>query len=322
MTRVIGTTSKGQAVHQVTLSAGDLSVTLITLGVALTDLRLAGVDYPLTLGGGTIADYEGEMRHHGTLIGPIANRISTARVQIDGMVYALERNQDDRIHLHSGSNGTHRQVWQLGAVTTKSATFHLSLPDGIGGLPGNRHITATYKVAAPATLTLDITGTTDTATCMNFANHSYWNLDGSETYAGHKLQIHADHYLPSTADDTPTGDVVHVTGTPMDFRQARRIAPNAPPFDNNFCLSDSDQPLRDVLTLTGHCGVKMHVATTKPGIQVYDARDAQRPGHRTYEGLAIEAQGWPDAPTHPHFPSIKVTPVAPYRQVTRWRFQR
>ncbi|MEO1641043.1 MAG: aldose epimerase family protein [Pseudomonadota bacterium] len=320
MTKLIGTTSKGEDVHEVTLAAGDLTITLITLGVAVTDVRLAGVNHSLTLGGGHIADYEGEMRHHGTLIGPIANRISTARVRIEGMVYELERNQDGRIHLHSGAQGTHRQVWQLGEITDTSATFHITLPDGICGLPGNRKITATYQIEAPATLSLAITGTTDATTLMNFANHSYWNLDGGESLAGHRLQIAADHYLPSTADDFPTGEVAEVGGTQMDFRQERVVAPIDPPLDNNFCLSDDDEPLRDVLTLTGQSGLSMTVSTTALGIQVYDARDALRPGRAAYEGLAIEAQGWPDAPTNPHFPTIKVTPDAPYRQETRWRF--
>jgi aldose 1-epimerase len=106
----------------------------------------------------------------------------------------------------------------------------------------------------------------------------------------------------------------------MDFRTGQTVAANAPPFDNNFCLSDAAMPIRDVLTLTGKSGVKMTIGTTEPGIQIYDARDAMRPGKVRYEGLAIEAQGWPDAPTNADFPSIRVSPDAPYRQTTCWRF--
>jgi aldose 1-epimerase len=311
-----GTTKNGQEVHKITLSAGDLTVNLLTWGAALQDVRLNGIDRSLTLGSDDLSDYEGDMRHHGSLIGPIANRISTARIKIDGMMYELERNQDGRIHLHSGAQATHLRVWEIAKVGNTSATLKLKLQDGECGLPGNRDITATFTVSDPATLTMNVTGITDVKTCMNFANHSYWNLDGSARYDGHRLQIDADHYLPSTPDDYPTGEIADVSGTAMDFRKARTVAANDPPFDNNFCLSDARTPLRDVLQLTGQSGIQMTIGTTETGIQIYDARATTRP----YEALAIEAQGWPDAPTNRNFPSIAASPEAPYAQTTRWSF--
>lgn len=317
---LFGTTAKGQTVEKIMLTAGDLTVSILTWGAVVQDVRLAGVDRSLTLGSDQLSDYEGPMRHHGSLIGPIANRISTARVKVSGMMYELERNQDGRIHLHSGAEATHLRVWKVAMQTATAVTLALDLHDGACGLPGERAIGVTYEVTAPATLKMTVTGTTDTPTPMNFANHSYWNLDGTDTWDGHSLQITADRFLPGTKDHFPTGEVVDVAGTEMDFRKARRIAVNAPAFDNNFCLSDTRGPLRDVLTLTGQSGVSLHIATTEPGIQVYDGRDARRPGRAAYEGLAIEAQGWPDAPTHRHFPSILVTPGAPYQQVTTYRF--
>lgn len=318
---MFGTTQTGEDVHKITLQAGDLTVNLLTWGAVVQDVRLRGVDRSLTLGSDNLADYEGHMRHHGALIGPVANRISTARIKLDGMMYELERNQDGRIHLHSGGQATHLQVWQIAEVTDNSATLTIALPDGTCGLPGNRQISATYTVTAPSTLTLQITGTTDAKTCMNFANHSYWNLDGTPQYNGHRLQIEAEHYLPCTEDHYPTGEIRNVSDTAMDFRRAKPIKVNGPALDNNFCLSDQPTDLRDVLELTGASGIKMTMATTETGIQIYDARDALRPGCGPYEGLAIEAQGWPDAPNNPAFPSIIVTPDAPYIQTTRWAFQ-
>lgn len=318
--QVFGTTSKGEDVHQIILSAGDLSVKILTWGAVLQDVRLAGVPYGLTLGSDNLSDYEGDMRHHGSLIGPVANRISTARARIDGMVYELERNQDGRIHLHSGAQATHLQVWSVEEVTKDSATLSLDLPDGMCGLPGNRKITVRYSVSAPTGLQMEVTGTTDAKTLMNFANHSYWNLDGTDSYAGHTLWIDAAHYLPANEDDYPTGDILSVAGTEMDFRKPRTVGPKVPAFDNNYCLSNEDTALRDVLRLTGQSGVNMTVATTSPGIQVYDARNARRPGKAAYEGLAIEAQRWPDATNNSRFPSIKFGPDKPFAQTTSWTF--
>ena len=54
---------------------------------------------------------------------------------------------------------------------------------------------------------------------------------------------------------------------------------------------------------------------TEAGIHIFDNRP-------TYASIAIEAQGWPDAPNRHGFPSIKVTPNRPVIQVTEWRFTR
>jgi len=311
--QVFGTTKTGKTAHVITLQAGDLSVTLLTYGARVQDVRLAGADHALTTGSDDLADYEGAMLYHGAIVGPVANRISTARVRLDGMMYELERNEDGARHLHSGSEGTHAQVWDVVDVTGSTATLALDMPDGMAGLPGKRRVTAQFVLTAPATLTLTITGTSDTTTVMNFANHSYWNLDGSATWHGHRMKIAADHYLPIDAATCPTGDVEDVTGTGMDFRAEPVIGAQTPALDHNFCLSDTITPPRDVLWLTGQTGTHMVMATNMPGLQVFDGRP-------TYDALAIEAQHWPDAPNNAHFPQIKIAAGETYEQVTSWRF--
>lgn len=302
----------------VILSAGDLSVHILTLGAIVQDVRLRGVDFSLTCGCSSLTEYQGACRLHGALIGPIANRISNARVKIESMMHELERNQDGRIHLHSGKDGTHLQDWTIVTQSDDAVTLELALPDGMCGLPGHRVIRATYQVSAPACLTLDITGTSDTDTMMNFANHSYWNLDGSNEWSGHHLKINADRYLPITDDATPTGDIADVTGTQMDLRSGRAVRSGTDVFDHNFCLSDMRTELRDVLELTGQNGLRMIMATTEPGLQIYDGRGTPTP----YQGLAIEAQCWPDAPNNRKFPSIKLAAGDTYHQTTSWRFER
>lgn len=316
---LFGTTTAGEAVHRLTLRSDALQVALITWGAVVQDVRLAGVDRSLTIGSDRLADYEGDMRHHGSLIGPIVNRISTGEVTIAGIRYPLERNQDGAIHLHSGAQATHLRVWEVIDRGPAQATLRCCLPTGTCGLPGNREITVTYAVAG-TTLSLEVTATTDAPTLFNLANHSYWNLDGAPTWAGHSLHIHADRYLPSTAQAFPTGEVAATAGSTHDFRAPRRIAPGDPPLDNNFCLSDGPRAVTQALILTGQSGVRMTVSTDQPGIQVYDGRAAVRPGGQVYEGLAIEAQYWPDAPTNPGFPSVLFGPDNPYTQRTEWQF--
>lgn len=317
-----GTGPAGEAVKAITLSAGDLTVRILTWGAAVQSVRLAGVAHDLTLGSDRLSDYLGDLMHHGTLIGPVVNRISGASAVIGGVVHRFEVNFNGRHCLHSGAAGTHRQNWRLLSAGPADCVLGLDLPAGAGGFPGNRTIRASFTLAAPASLTLTLTARTDAETILNFANHSYWNLDGSPTWAGHSLQIAAEEWLPNDADFKPTGEVRAVAGSTMDFRTARVVRPGAPEFDTCFVLSRGQVPLRDVLWLRGTSGLGMTVATTEPGIQVYDQRVPARRGHQLFEGLAIEAQGWPDAPSHAHFPPITLQPGQERTQVTQWRFGR
>ena len=313
MIRRFGTTTTGVDVEAITLRAGDLTVVVLTRGAAGQSVRLAGVAHDLTLGSEDLADYEGPLRYHGALIGPVANRISGAKIAVGGASHHLDANGAGGHCLHSGPEGTHTRLWDIVDSSEAAVALRVALPDGACGLPGNRTISAAYTIIAPATLHLVVRMETDAPTPANFANHSYWNLDGTETWQGHSLRLGAEAFLPTTPDLIPTGTVQPVEGTPYDFRTLRTPVPGEPHLDTNFCLSSQRKALRDVLWLTGQSGVTLTLATTEPGLQIYDDRP-------TYRGLAIEAQFWPDAPHHPGFPGILLAPDMPWEQITQWRF--
>ncbi len=318
----IGTTTSGVPVERITIAAGELTVSLLTLGAALRGVWLAGVPQNLTVGSDDVALYETAFRHHGTLIGPVANRITGAAARIAGVTHHFQPDPGSDLMLHSGPAGTHRKVWAVVDRSESHVTLGLTLPDGEGGFPGTRQVRATYRVSAPATLRLEMAVTTDRATLINFASHAYWNLDGSATWFGHRLRIAADHYLPTTEAITPTGEIAAVAGTAFDFRAPRVAERDAPPLDTNFCVADRRRALTEVLELTGRSGVRMRLATTEPGIQIYDGRNVGAPGYPAYQAVAIEPQLWPDAPGHPGFPPIDLAPGEVYAPVSEWRFDR
>ncbi len=317
-----GLTATGIAVQRVTIGAGGLTASILTLGAALRGVWLAGVPHSLTIGSDDLSLYEGPLRHHGTLIGPVVNRITGARAEIAGTPHHFVADPGDDLILHSGPAGTHRKVWKLVDRSASHATMSLDLPDGEGGFPGNRQVRVSYSVLPLATLRMEVTVTTDRETLISFANHSYWNLDGSDCWFGHTLRLAADRYLPSTPVFTPTGEIASVAGTAYDFRRPRVVARDTPPLDTCFCLADTRRVLTEVLELTGQSGVRLRVATTEPGVQLYDGRGAGAPGHPDYQGLAIEPQLWPDAPGRAGFPSVELSPGKTYAPVTEWRFER
>jgi aldose 1-epimerase len=308
-----GATAAGRDVDRIMLGSGDLRVAVLTHGAALQSVRLMGVGHDLTCGSDLMADYEGPMCYHGTLVGPAANRLRGARAPVAGVVHQLVPNEAGNL-LHSGPAGMHARAWEVIDAQPDEVTLGLRLVGD--GLPGRRQVWAQFAVRG-AVLRLEVTASTDAPTLMNVAQHSYWNLDGRATWAGHRLQIAAERYLPTDAAMLPTGEVRGVAGTPMDFRATRVIVPGDPGLDTNFCLSDGRGPLREVLWLQGQT-VSMAFATTEPGVQVYDGAACLRP----YEGLAIEAQGWPDAPNQAGFPSVELHPGTTYHQITEWRFGR
>lgn len=324
-----GITKDGTAVERITLANDQLEVAFLTFGAVLHSVRLPGVPYSLTLGSEDLAAYEGPLVSYGSIMGPVVNRIEGARAVINGTECRFEANIPGGHTLHSGAAGTHNKVWTVLALGDDHLTLALDLPDGEGGFPGDRHVEVAYRLDG-ASLSLTISGQTSKPTLMSFANHSYWNLDGRHGYAGHRLRVAADRYLPTTDALIPSGQIAPVDGTLFDLRQGRVLAGDSSEFyDHNLCLSDARTALRDVAELTGTSGVNLTIATTEPGLQIYggDTMGSGRfVGHLgqpygAHDALALECQLWPNAPHNPAFPPIALNPGETYRQDTRFTFR-
>lgn len=297
---VFGQTSDGRDVRLVTLSKGDLRVTCLTHGARLHSVT-KGTSGNLLANASTVADYEGLDIAVNAIIGPVANRISGAKAKIGGNTYHFEANQDGDICLHSGSTGVQGKLWEITEESPNSVTLSVAFPDGEGGFPGTRTLSVTYTLTDANTLDVTIIATTDALTLMNPVFHPYWRLSG-DGWAGHKLRIPADTYLPRNAKSYPTGAIDPVAGTPFDLR-----IPTAPPetLDNCYCFAPSQGRMRLMAEVLGPNGTRLEVHSDAIGIQAYCGRP---------DGIALEPQLWPDAPNNPHFPSILLEPGAGFRQ--------
>ena len=73
-------------------------------------------------------------------------------------------------------------------------------------------------------------------------------------------------------------------------------------------------------------GRTLEVLTDHPGLQLYTGNrldNLSGKGGRTYPrfaGLCLEAQHFPDALHHAHFPSVMLRPGKPWNSVTAWLF--
>jgi len=321
-------TFEGEPVFQVTirLPAGVIAKVL-SWGAVIRDLQIPLIDgrfQGVVLGFDAFDPYPALSPFFGALVGRYANRIANGCFVLDGKTIQLDRNEGVQT-LHGGSGGVSQRLWTIAEGSQPSVTLALHLPDGDQGFPGNMDVRCTYSFIGDTTLAVEVEAAADAATVVNFAQHSYFNLNGSGDIRDHRLRILADAYTPVDDNLIPTGQIAPIDATPYDFRLPRRIGPL--PYDHNFVLSEPiSDGLRFAASLVASNGLAMQLHTNEPGLQFYDG--AMIPslsglGGRRYgphSGLCLEAQHFPDSPNQPHFPNTVLRQGETYRQRTQFRF--
>ena len=296
--------------------------------VLVPDKRGKLVD--VVLGYDTLKEYVRDGCYLGTTVGRCANRIKGASFELNGKTYPLYANNGEN-HLHGGKRGFNKYVWN-GEQTGEAVTFSRLSPDGEEGYPGNLQVQVTIGWEGDS-LTIRYEATTDQDTVVNLTNHSYFNLNGKGKINGHLLQVAADHYTLNGRDGIPTGEVVSVEGSAMDFRTPKTIGQDAGKkepcvsffngYDSNFIISG-----HPFATAVGDkTGITLIADTDQPGVQLYTA-NALGPrlgkkgsfyGFRS--GFCLETQNYPDAIHHPQWPSCILKAGETYRSVTTYTFR-
>lgn len=322
----------GEPVTRTRLDAYGLRLNTISWGASVQDLRIEGVEHPLVLGFPTIEPYlTAEGRYFGAIVGRVANRIAGGEARIGARSWQFDRNEAGQTTLHGGSNGSGQRNWRLVALESDLVAYADYLPDGHMGFPGNMLVRVIYRLLPGPALAIEILATSTCETLCNFAQHSYFNLDGSDSIKNHRLSSPASQYLPVDERLIPLGPQARVDGTALDFRSPVRLGTRIETgvIDHNLCLAPDRQRAPRPMAVLRSAGVEMLIESTEPGLQVYTG-DHIRPGSigisgRTYDrnaGIALEPQCWPDAPHHAGYPSILLGPGQIYKQTTILRFSR
>ena len=332
--RPFGTLEDGTAVslweltNERGLTAQVLDYGVTIRSVLVPDKRGKLVD--VVLGYDTLKEYVRDGCYLGTTVGRCANRIKGASFELNGKTYPLYANNGEN-HLHGGKRGFNKYVWH-GEQTGEAVTFSRLSPDGEEGYPGNLQVQVTIGWEGDS-LTIRYEATTDQDTVVNLTNHSYFNLNGKGKINGHLLQVAADHYTLNGRDGIPTGEVVSVEGSAMDFRTPKTIGQDAGKkepcvsffngYDSNFIISG-----HPFATAVGDkTGITLIADTDQPGVQMYTA-NALGPrlgkkgsfyGFRS--GFCLETQNYPDAIHHPQWPSCILKAGETYRSVTTYTFR-
>lgn len=326
-------TFEGKPVLQATIfSPAGAVANILNWGAIIRDLQVPLKDGALqrvVLGFDDFDSYLNQSPYFGALVGRYANRIANGQFKLNGKIIELDRNENGKQTLHGGSGGVSQRLWEIMDWTASSVTLSIHLADGDQGFPGNMKVQCTYAFVADTILRLTVEAVSDAPTVANFAQHSYFNLDGSSDVRDHQLRIYSDAYTPVDADLIPTGYISPVTATAFDFRKERNIGnARGDTYDHNFVLSEPlENGLRPAALLTGSNGLSMHVFTSEPGLQFYDGAmippltglDGAR--YTPHAGVCLEAQSFPDSPNQPSFPSALLGPGERYQQTTEFRFK-
>lgn len=325
---------KGKRTHLYTLSnSKGMEVCLTNFGARIVSIMVPdrrGTLRDVVLGYDNIAQYA-DYQHFGSdfgaAIGRYANRINQGRIVVDGKTVQLPRNNYGHC-LHGGFTGWQYQVYDGKQLNDSTVEMSLVSLDGDNGFPGTVRATVRYTLTADNAIDIRYEATTDKKTVINMTNHSYFNLNGnpSQHCENQLLYINADRYTPADTTYMPTGQMLKVAGTPMDFRKPTPLSKdinnqhfamtrNAHGFDHNWCLNTWHNGQPDESTVAASLyspktGIMLQVFTNEPGIQVYtgnflDASFAGKHGYRypKHSAVCMETQHYPDSPNHPEWPS-------------------
>lgn len=324
-------------------NASGASVEVSSLGAGITSVRVPdkfGKIDEVALGYENPADYLADGPCMGKIPGRYANRIAKGHLEVNGKVYHLSINNGPNA-LHGGPTGFQNRIWNAQLIPNGVKFTYVS-KDGEENYPGNLTVTAEYTWSEDNVLSLVMTATTDAPTVVNLTNHAYFNLEGADagSVLNHKLQIKASKYLPTDETQIPTGELCDVKDTPMDFRAPKEIGIDihkdfqplkiGKGYDHCWAIDNWEKGKLmegSVLLAAPSSGRMLTISSSQPGVQIYtgnwlDSSPKNKSGvsYKDYEGVAIEMQGFPDAPNKPQFPSQELNPGETYNETIKFAF--
>lgn len=340
---VFGKTKEGVEAYKYEIANSNGMKAVVTeYGASLVSVFVKDKDgntKDVVLGYDDVATYEKESCYFGATVGRYANRIANAKIEIDGVEYVLEAN-DNENSLHSGANGVSEKMWDVKEYTDSSITFTIVSKDLEQDFPGNATIEVTYTVTEDDAVSIKYHAVSDKATTFNMTNHSYFNLEGCESDAvyDHELCIKASGYTPvKDAKAIPTGEVAPVAGTPFDFTTAKTIGRDinedndqlkyGSGYDHNFAIDKETDGIELVATAYApKTGIAMDVLTDQVGIQLYTGNfiggqiGKGNKAHEARGAFCLETQYFPNSINEPNFKRPVFAAGEAYDTTTIYKF--
>ena len=296
-----------------------LEVEISEFGASIISIKTSnnkGEVVDVVLGYDDIEKYKRQTKYIGATVGRCCNRIKNGLIEIDGTKYQLNCN-DSKNHLHGGDIGFDKKIWNSKEIENGVELNYIS-EDGEENYPGQLDVKVTYTLKENS-LVINYKATTNKTTICNLTNHTYFNLNGYGNILQHQVQILADYFTENNQESIPTGKIIPVENTPMDFRNPQYIEKDinneyyqiqyAKGFDNNWVLNNYNGEIRKVATAYSELsGIELEVSTDLPGLQFYSGNflDGAENGKnnvpiKNHSGFCMECQYFPNAFANDNF---------------------
>lgn len=279
---------------EIVLQRGDARLVVSPYGASLRGLTYKGQTVATGYMGAK-AKVGGE----GDVLIPFPGRVAGGRYRFGNQTYQMEKTD------HEGPNAIHgflrHQLWDVPAQSSDAVTFTTALkPSEHAGYPFALHAEVTYHVTETGLrcqFVLENTGDGPAPVAAGF--HPYFTV-GSEMIDTDTLTVPFGEYLEFDDALIPTGGVLSVENTPLDFRQPRTIGETV--FNTCYASPARDENGHAHVTLRGANGRTVTVTMDDAfGYVVLYSGDPLPPGRRR-AALAIEPMTCAsDAFNHPEW---------------------
>ena len=336
-----GMTGRGEEAFLYTLKSEKGIILKVTnYGATLCSLEVPdknNIMRDVVLGYDNVADYDKKTGLYlGATVGRNANRIANGTFTLDGKTYNLEKYNGNN-NLHSGANGFSYRVWEEKEISDNSVTFQIYSPDGDQGYPNAVDVEVTYQIVDEC-IHIIYKAKADEKVFLNMTNHSYFNLEGHQ--AGNVLDqqmwLNADGFVEINENLIPTGRILAVENTPMDFRKKKKIGCSINEdyeqlirgngYDHCWVLNKGEKLVKAAELYAEGSGINMEVFTDLPGVQIYTGNfidnevGKENAVYQKNQGVCFETQYFPNAINIPEFEIGVVDKDTEYCSETIFKF--
>ncbi|WP_412464588.1 aldose epimerase family protein [Flavobacterium mekongense] len=331
--KFFGLTPENQEVFCYTLANKQgMEVSIINYGATITSVKIpnpSGSKTDVVLGFDKLENYIKSFGlpsapYLGAVVGRYAGRINKASFILNGEKIQLTQNHNAH-QIHGGESGFSQKVWTVKHIPSnenQSITLEYLSCHKEENFPGELTVNITYTLTEQNELMVDFSAKSTEDTIVNLTQHSYFNLNGHQEDINHqKVTINADTILETTDELIPTGKFITLRNHTYDFSE-----PKESPviIDNTFVLNN-----HNAATLYGEKSkIKMTVITNQPAVHVYvggncfgQIKGKENADYHSTSGICFEAQNFPDAPNHSHFPSAILKKDECYTHQTIFKFE-
>ncbi|RTY88430.1 galactose mutarotase [Flavobacterium sp. RSP15] len=264
--------------------------------------------------------------YFGATVGRYAGRINNGFFSLNGKAFHLNKNNNHN-SLHGGNIGFSQKIWRVKNVKegkNPSITLAYFSPDGEENYPGGLSVEITYMVSEDNELIIEYKAISTEDTVVNLTHHSYFNLDGHDSdILKQELIVNAQKMVETTDQNSPTGRFLDLDNKPFDFNKPKKCPSK---IDATFILEKKNEFAASLFNKKNN--LKMSVYTNQPAVHIYvggncfnTIKGKDNADYHALSGICFEAQNFPDAPNHEHFPNAILKKGEIYYHKTSYKFQ-